>query len=155
MPKDLFESVAVIRENEVAELSGQNTIRDRIANLAQTGDEDISVHKSFEALQSALDAIGSDRAPTKPWRQAPGQAQVCAGRAEGSRDAPGSVSGMGAGTETHTPDDVARLEQELAAAQNLLTMSRWRDAAQTTRTLEEIQTELGSLGIEIQSLADQ
>ena len=42
MPKELFESVGVIRENKVAEIYGRETIRDRIANLAQSGDEELS-----------------------------------------------------------------------------------------------------------------
>ena len=40
MPKELFESVGMIRENRVAEIHGYETIRDRIANLAQSGDEE-------------------------------------------------------------------------------------------------------------------
>jgi uncharacterized protein YhaN len=152
MPKDLFESVAVIRENRVAELSGQNTIRDRIANLAQTGDEDISVHKSFEALQSALESIGSDRAPTKPWRQAQDRLRSAQEELKALETRRAQFQEWLQEKNTYA-GDVSRLEQELAAAQNRLTMSRWRDAAQTTRTLEEIQTELCSLGTEIQSLA--
>jgi uncharacterized protein YhaN len=153
MPKDLFESVAVIRENKVAELSGQNTIRDRIANLAQTGDEDISVHKSLEALQGALEAIGSDRAPTKPWRQVQDTLRSAQEELKALETRRAQFQEWVQERNSYA-EEVARLEQELAAAQNLLTMSRWRDDAQTTRTLEEIQTELCSLGIEIQSLAD-
>ena len=128
MPKDLFESVAVIRENRVAELSSQNTIRDRIANLAQTGDEDVSVQKSFEALSSALEAIGTDRAPTKPWRQAQD-------RLRSAQEELKAIEARRAQFQEWVRDrnsygvEVSRLEQELAAAQNRLTMSRWKDAS--------------------------
>jgi uncharacterized protein YhaN len=152
MPKDLFESVAVIRENKLAELSGQNTIRDRIANLAQTGDEDISVHRSFEALGDALEAIGSDRAPTKPWRQAQDRLRSAQEELKALEARRTQFQEWVQERNAHA-EDVSRLEQELAAAQNILGMSRWRDAAQTTQTLQEIQTELCSLGTEIESLA--
>ena len=70
LPKELFESVAVIRENRVAELNARDTIRDRIANLAQSGDEELSILRSLGSLDLALENIGSERAPTKPYKQA-------------------------------------------------------------------------------------
>ena len=67
--KGLFESVGMIRENRVAEIHGYETIRDRIANLAQSGDEELSVRQSLAKLQERLDSVGSDQAPTKPYKQ--------------------------------------------------------------------------------------
>jgi hypothetical protein len=51
MPKEIFESVGIIRENRVAEFHGYESIRDRIANLAQSGDEELSIRQSLEKMQ--------------------------------------------------------------------------------------------------------
>ena len=69
MPRELFEAVAVVRENRAGEVGGHDSIRERIANLAQSGDEELSIRLSLEKLEQALEEIGSDRAPTRPYRQ--------------------------------------------------------------------------------------
>ena len=70
MTKDLFESLAVVRENRASDFHGPETIRDRITNLAQTGDEGLSVARSLGQLEQALEELGSDRAPKRPFRLA-------------------------------------------------------------------------------------
>lgn len=56
LPRELFESVAMIRETQLSELGSSDTIRGRIANLAQFGDEELSVGQSLSSLQEALAA---------------------------------------------------------------------------------------------------
>jgi hypothetical protein len=58
LQKDLFDSVAVIRESRTAEIEGRETIRDRIANLAQSGKEELSVQRSIRRLAQAHESIG-------------------------------------------------------------------------------------------------
>lgn len=70
LPKELFESIGVIRENNITEIHSRETIRDRITNLAQSGDEELSIRQSLAKIQQTLDSIGSERAPTKPYKQA-------------------------------------------------------------------------------------
>ena len=60
MPKELFESVGMIRESQVAEIHSHGTIRDRIANLAQSGDEELSIRQSLASIQEKLESIGSN-----------------------------------------------------------------------------------------------
>ena len=81
LPKDLYESLGVIRENRAAELGSRATIRDRIANLAHCGHEDLSIRKSLDRLAETLESIGSERAPTKPYKQAIDLVRALAGAA--------------------------------------------------------------------------
>ena len=70
LPKELYESVGIIRENMASEIHNRETIRDRIANLAHSGDEQLSIRKSMARLEEMLESVGSERAPTKPFKQA-------------------------------------------------------------------------------------
>src|SRR5207247_9552954 len=70
MTKDLFESLAVVRENRASDFHGPETIRDRITNLAQTGDEGLSVARRLGQLEPEREELGSDRAHKRPFRLA-------------------------------------------------------------------------------------
>ena len=152
LPKELFESVAVIRENLASELNGRDTIRDRIANLAQSGDEELSVRQSLEKLEGILESIGSDRAPTRPYKQALDRLDILKeeektleARRREFQDSIGERSRLGA--------EVARLEDEMRSAQSDLLGARVRETAEKLRQLEELDNEVRTLRQELESSA--
>lgn len=152
MPKDLFESIAVIRENKVAELNGCETIRDRIANLAQSGDEELSVRQSLNRLQQALDSIGSDRAPTKPYRQTVESLRALQSEQNALAVRRAQFHGW-IEERGRLAELVSSLEQELKAAQQTATASRYREMAHRVETMESLELEIRALRADIESLS--
>jgi uncharacterized protein YhaN len=151
MPKELFESVSVIRENRVAEIHGYETIRDRIANLAQSGDEELSIRLSLARIQEKLDSVGSDRAPTRPYKQAQDLVQNL-------RDERKALEERRLQFQNWVEDrnriagEISRLEQELRRNQGALLRARRQEVTGRIQLLEEIQGDLGNLRAEIESL---
>jgi hypothetical protein len=151
MAKEIFESVGVIRENRVAEIHGYETIRDRIANLAQAGDEELSIRQSLARIQEKLDSVGSERAPTKPYKQALELVENLQNEKKAVEERRTQFQ--------HWVEDRNRiaaetlgLEQELARIQAALLRARRQEMAARIHSLEEIQADLCSLGAEIESL---
>lgn len=144
LQKDLFESLAVIRESGTAELDGRETIRDRIANLALSGHEDLSVQRSIRRLAQALESIGSERAPTKPFKRALDRLEGLQAERR-ALDARRGEFEIWLGERGRLSDEVAGLERELSGARRETAAARLRDAAQKIQTLEEIQAENDSI----------
>ena len=151
MPKELFESVGVIRENKVAEIYGHETIRDRIANLAQSGDEELSVRRSLSKLQEKQDSIGSERAPTKPYKQAQDLVQVLQAERKALEERRSQFQGW-IEDRNRIAGEISKLEKGLAISQAELLSARRRESAAKVRSLEEIDSDLSALRIEIESL---
>jgi DNA repair exonuclease SbcCD ATPase subunit len=151
MPKELFESVGVIRENKVAEIYGRETIRDRIANLAQSGDEELSVRRSLSKLQEKQDSIGSERAPTKPYKQAQDLVQVLQAERKALEERRSQFQSW-IEDRSRIAGEISKLEKGLAISQAELLLARKRESAAKVRSLEEIDSDLSSLRIEIESL---
>jgi uncharacterized protein YhaN len=151
LPKELFESVAMIRETQLSELNSSATIRDRIANLAQFGDEELSVGQSLGSLQEALTAIGTDRAPTKPLKQAMDRLDSLRTEAQ-ELEARRQEYEEWVKERNRLAAKVADLEQEMEAAQRGVLLARQRETAERVRVLEEIESEMHNLGREIASL---
>ena len=144
LQKDLFESLAVIRESRTAELEGRETIRDRISNLALSGREDLSVQRSLRRLEQALESMGSERAPTKPFRRALDRLEGLQAERR-ALDARRGEFESGLGERARLSDDLVRLERELSRARHVTAGARLRDAAQKIATLREIQEETDSI----------
>ena len=151
LPKELFESVGVIRENRVAEIQGYETIRDRIANLAQSGDEELSTRQSLARLQERLDSIGSERAPTRPFKQALDLVQNLQNERKALEDRRTQFQHW-VEDRNRIAGDVTGLERELKKIQKIVLSSRRREMAAKIHALEEIQNEVASLRISIESL---
>jgi uncharacterized protein YhaN len=151
MPKELFESVSVIRENKVAEMHGYETIRDRIANLAHSGDEELSVRRSLSELQSKLDAVGSERAPTKPFKQAQERVQALKDEWRSLEERRSQFQNW-MEERKKLASEIAKLEQELAKTRKTLLAARRRESAARVRSLEEMDRDLLALRNEIESL---
>ena len=151
MPKELFESVGVIRENKVAEIYGHETIRDRIANLAQSGDEELSIRRSLSKLQEKQDSIGSERAPTKPYKQAQDLVQVLQAERKALEERRSQFQSW-IEDRNRIAGEISKLEQGLAISRAELLSARRRESAAKVRSLEEIDSDLSALRIEIESL---
>jgi DNA repair exonuclease SbcCD ATPase subunit len=151
MPKELFESVGTIRENKVAEIYGYETIRDRIANLAHSGDEELSIRHSLAKIQEKLDSIGSDRAPTKPYKQAQDLVQSLKTERKALDERRSQFQGW-IEERNRITGEIAALEQALAKNQRALLSARRREAASRVQSLEEIDGDLSNLRVEIETL---
>ena len=149
--KELFESVAVIRESETAELRYRETLRDRIANLAHSGDEKLSVRLSLVKLEEAIESIGSERAPTRPYKQALDRLQEL--REERDQlEAQRRQCRDWIQERVRLSSDIEGLEQNHKAAGRGVIDARWREARLRVRTLEEVDNEIRNLTEEIKSL---
>jgi uncharacterized protein YhaN len=149
MPRELFEAVAVIRENRAGELNGHDSIRERIANLAQSGDEELSVRVSVQELQQALDDIGSERAPTRPYKQSMDRIEEL--QAEMSELAARRAEFQAWVEERNTcASRLAALEDESRQAARIARSARRTEAAVRVRTLEELEREINELDAEIE-----
>jgi uncharacterized protein YhaN len=144
LQKDLFESVAVIRESRTAEPAGLESVRDRIANLALSGHEDLSVQRSLRRLTQALESLGSERAPTKPFKRALDRLEGLQVEMRALTARRGEFESW-LGERARLSDEVALLERELAGARHETAAARLRDAAQKIGTLEEILEETDSI----------
>jgi DNA repair exonuclease SbcCD ATPase subunit len=151
MPKELFESVGMIRENRVAEIHGYETIRDRIANLAQSGDEELSIRQSLAKIQEKLDSIGSDRAPTKPYKQALDLVQNLQAERKALEERRAQFQNW-IEDRNRIASGISALERELLKAQSALLSARRREMEARIQSLEEIQTELRGLEATIENL---
>ncbi len=151
IPKELFESVGIIHENRVVELNSRETIRDRISNLAQSGDEELSIRQSLSRIQQALDSIGSERAPTKPYRQTLDQLQAL----ESERKALGERRAqfhIWIEERSRLADEILNLENQLFFVQQEAATARWHEAASKIQVLEEIDSQIISLRAEMKYL---
>jgi DNA repair protein SbcC/Rad50 len=151
MPKGLFESVGIIRENKVAEIEGYESIRDRIANLAQSGDEELSTRQSLASLQDKIDFIGSERAPTKPYKQAMDLVQALQDERKEADNCRAQFQ-IWVEERNRLAGDVSNSERDLLRARITSLSARRREAAAKVHALEEIENELGALRFEIESL---
>lgn len=151
MPKEIFESVGTIRENRVAEIHGRESIRDRIANLAQSGDEELSIRQSLQQIQQALDLIGTDRAPTKPYKQAQDLMQALQLERKALEDRREQFKSW-LEERNRISGEISRMERELARAQSVLLNARRREVSSRVHSLEEIDKDIRALRAEIDSL---
>src|SRR5688572_2714272 len=150
MPKELFESVAVIRENQVDQINDESTIRDRIANLAQTGDENLSVRKSLKRLEDSLMEIGSEQAPTRPYRQAQDRVQklqeerrILTARRDEYQEWVQERNRLSA--------QITQLEAKVVEAQQRVAAARLKETARTIDALDKMQIELDTVRQEIET----
>jgi uncharacterized protein YhaN len=149
LPKELFESIAVIRESRALELLGKDSIRDRIANLSQSGDEELSVRQSLDRLDTALKAIGSESAPTRPFRQMlDSVAALQEEKAELERRREEFQHWMEERANLATR--VARLESEVDKARNSVAAARLRETAARVRALEDLDQELRDIRLQLE-----
>lgn len=151
MPKELFESVGMIRENRASEMHGHENIRDRIANLAQSGDEELSVRQSLASLQERLEALGSDRAPTRPYKQLKDLVQALQDERKACDERRLQFRSW---TEERNSivEEIRVLEHDLARARKALLSARRREVAEKIHVLEEIEHDRALLGNAIESL---
>jgi DNA repair exonuclease SbcCD ATPase subunit len=151
LTKDLYESIGVIRETEMAQLRNPETLRDRIANIAQTGDEKLSVRLSLVKLEEALESVGSDRAPTRPYK-------LALDRLQGLREERSELEARHRECaawvrEKHAlGNEIEQLEKKLKTAGRTLMAARRQEVRLRIRTLEDIDKEICHLNAEVDSL---
>lgn len=151
IPKELFESIGVIRENRVAEIQGYESIRDRIANLAHSGDEELSIRQSLAKIQEGLDAIGSDRAPTKPYKQTSDLVQTLQSERKALEERRTQLQTW-VEDRNRLAGEISGLERELSKVRAALLSARTHEMEEKIRSMEDIQNEISVLRTAIESL---
>src|SRR5207247_217871 len=151
MSKELFESVAVVRENRASDFHGPETIRDRITNLAQTGDEGLSVARSLGRLEQALEELGSDRAPTRPFRL--GQERVRALQEERRvLQAQWTEFQEWVQDRNRLAQETEDVRRQATDATLQVAAARWRETSGRVQKLEKIEAALQEVRREIAQL---
>jgi uncharacterized protein YhaN len=150
--KELFESVGIIRENRVSEIHSRETIRDRIANLAHSGDEELSIRQSIAKIEEMLDSVGSERAPTKPYKQAMDLVQDLQEEKKAFVERREQFQGWLA-DRNRVAGEVQELDRELSRIRIFLLKARHRDMAARIESLEDIDRDISSLREKIENLS--
>ncbi len=151
LPKDLYESLGVIRENRAAELGSRATIRDRIANLAHCGHEDLSIRKSLDRLAETLESIGSERAPTKPYKQAIDLVRALELERK-ALDQQRARYGEWLAERNRLAGEARELDRELSRVRGSLLSVRRQDLDSRIRSLEQVEAEIAALRRTIDAL---
>jgi hypothetical protein len=151
MPKELFESLGIIRENRASEIHSRETIRDRIANLAHSGDEELSLRQSMARLEEMLDSVGSERAPTKPYKQAMDLVRDLQSERKAFDERRAQFQGW-LGERNRISGEVRRLQRDLSNTRVSLLSARRRDTSARIESLEEIDRDIAALREKIESL---
>lgn len=151
MPKELYESLGIIRENRASDIHSRDTIRDRLANLAHSGDEDLSVRQSLARLRRILDSIGSERATTRPYRQALDLVRGLQSERKAFEEQRVRFEDW-LQKKNVLASDLTGLESELLKVQGLLLSARRQDIDARIRSLEGIEREIHSLHRDIDAL---
>jgi uncharacterized protein YhaN len=153
LSKELFDSIAVIRESHLTELQGRDSIRDRIANLAQSGAEELSVRQSLSRLEKALEEIGSERAPTRPYMLALDEFASLQSEASALAMRRSEYQSW-VEDRNRLAGDVAGLERGEAVARRAVLAARLHEARARIHALEELEREVDSLRAELEPLRD-
>ena len=151
LPKELYESVGIIRENRATEIPSRETIRDRIANLAHSGDEELSIRQSIASLEEMLDSIGSERAPTKPYKQTMDLVQNLQSEQKGLDERRVQFQEW-LEERNRLAAEVRRLNRELTQTRISLLEARRRDMASRIDSLSDIDRDISGLKEEIESM---
>jgi len=150
-PKELFESVGIIRENRASEIHSRETIRDRIANLAQSGDEELSIRQSIARLEDMLDSVGSERAPTKPYKQAMDLVRDLQSERKAFDERRDQFQRW-LQERNRVTAEVRQLDDKLSRIQISLLQARHRDVAAKIESLEDIDKDISVFREKIESL---
>ena len=147
-----FTNTACIGQLQAADLDQREELASRIANLRESGQEDLSVRQALAALDTALEEIGSDRAPTRPLGRAMDRVRALeeeARRVEEARQA--NLQRDQRLREIAAERQAAATE--LAAARAALTRARAAELESSLQRLIGERQTLAELDLQITSLA--
>lgn len=150
LPKELYESVGIIRENSASEIHSRETIRDRIANLAHAGDEELSIRQSIAGLRETLDSVGSERAPTKPYKQALDLVRQLQSEQKALEERRALFQEW-LEERNRLAGEVRQLDRERSRIRVSLQEARRRDMASRIESLEDMDREIYELNERIES----
>ncbi|MBN2242732.1 MAG: AAA family ATPase [Acidobacteria bacterium] len=151
LPKELYESVGIVRENRASDIHSRETIRDRIANLAHSGDEELSIRKRIARLEEALDSVGSDRAPTKPYKQAKDLVRDLQSEQKELLERRARFEEW-LQERNRLAAEAGRMNRELSRTRHALLGARRRDVESRIESLEDIDREICTLRETVESL---
>jgi len=154
MPKELYESLGIVKENRASEFHSHDTIRDRLSNLAHSGDEEVSTQRILGKLGSMLDSLGSERAPTKPYRQARNLVHNLQSERKALEEQQLHYREW-LQEKYRIADEIRNMDQELFKVRGLLLSARRQDIATRIKSLEDIEGEITDLRKKVDSLGTQ
>lgn len=135
MPAEVFTSTAWVGQMEVGRLEMGRELVQRVANLSESGREDLSVRAALRAIDEQMREIGTDRAPTRPYARV--SRMIGEKRAElerGLKSREQTLEWEAGLREARAA--MAELDQQMAEAQRLLA---WAQLAEAEARYERIQ----------------
>ncbi len=151
MGEELFRATAWVGQMQVGRVELGRELADRLANLQESGREDLSVRSALDWLAERAREIGSARAPTRPYGQvlrAMAEKRAELERAEQLRE---QVRGWEASL-AQVRTALAAVEVELAEAGRRLEWARLREAEERLRRAEAARARVRELRAQAESL---
>lgn len=154
LTEELFRSTAWVGQLQVSRLDAGQELVARIANLQQSGQEDLSVAAALAWLDERAKAIGTERAAAKPLGRAVrrlGEVRAALERAEQIREQTLEWEAQLAETQ----GVLAEMTGELAELERRLAWARYREAAERLEQVRALQERLQAEAESLEaSLAD-
>ncbi|MFZ5823823.1 MAG: AAA family ATPase [Bacillota bacterium] len=138
---EVFTSTAWVGQMEVGRLEMGRELVQRVANLSESGREDLSVRAALRSIDERIREIGTDRAPTRPYARVSrliGEKRQELERALKSRE---QTLEWEAGLR-EARAAMAALDEQLSALQRHLL---WAELAEAEQHYERIQTSLAQM----------
>jgi len=135
---EMFRSTAWVGQMQVSRLEAGRELVARIANLQQSGREDLSVRSALDWLKAKAREIGTDRAVTRPYGRTLRQLAALREEMQRAREAREQTLEWEARL-TETRGALAEIAGELSELQRRLRWARHREAAERLARAEELR----------------
>jgi DNA repair exonuclease SbcCD ATPase subunit len=150
IPVETFVSTAWVGQLEVSRVELARELLHRVANLQESGREDLSVRRVLAILEDGLREIGTEKTPTRPYGRLAtliAEKKRDLARASGIR---GETLRFEARLRAHR-EEAARLEKQIQEAQRLLD---WAMLLEVRHRLERVEEMAGDLAATHAKMAD-
>ncbi len=143
LSQDLFTSTAWVGQLEVGRLEAGKELVTRVANMQESGREDLSVRNALRAIDERSREIGTERAPTRPYARVIRQIAEKRAELERGRKTREQTLEWEAGLR-EAREAIAGLNGALAEAQRLLAWSRLQEAQARQARIQTSATQMNS-----------
>lgn len=152
LSEDVFRSTAWVGQLQVGNLELGKELLTRLANMQESGRDDLSVKDSIGILEERMRQIGSERAPTRPYSRVARLLEEKLQELERALAAWEHVRRW----EARLADaraSLSQIQEEQAEVQRQLDWMLWRESAVRLERVEQASRRLGELRRETEQLS--